>query len=163
MATLATFFRRSDFMAAERTMAMEAEAPNQLRGLPADSIYFYSKRIDNTRLVREADPKTRTDCWSTIATACVLAVLIGTAVSPRIGGILSGYQMEKLKTEQRELVDQRRMLEIEEAQMVTPARLDDLATGHKLAAPGPGQEMHLQPKDSSLAMNSPRTANSAQE
>ena len=111
MATLATFFRRSDFMAADTT-AIETAAPNRLRNLPADNIYFYSKRIDNSRLVREADPKTRTDCWSTIATACVLAALIGGAVSPRIGGILSGYQMEKLKTEQRELTDRRRVLQI---------------------------------------------------
>jgi hypothetical protein len=150
-------------MAADTT-AIETAAPNRLRNLPADNIYFYSKRIDNSRLVREADPKTRTDCWSTIATACVLAALIGGAVSPRIGGILSGYQMEKLKTEQRELTDRRRVLQIQEAQMVSPARLDELANGQRLTIPGPGQEMHLQPKDSpSLAMNVVRVANSAQE
>jgi hypothetical protein len=163
MATLATFFRRSDFMTADAT-AREVAAPNQLRNLPADNIYFYSKRIDNSRLVREVDSKTRSDCWSTIATACVLAGLIGAAVSPRIGGILSGYQMEKLKTEQRELTDRRRMLQIEEAKMVSPARLDVLAIGQKLAAPRPGQETHLQPKDSqSMAMNLVNATNSAQE
>ena len=151
-------------MTADTTTAVDAAAPNRLRNLPGDSIYFYSKRIDNSRLVREADPKTRTDCWSTIATACILAGLIGTAVSPRIGGILSGYQMEKLKAEQRELTDRRRVLQIEEAQMVSPSRLDELANGQKLTAPGPGQEMHLQPKDSSsVAMNLVRVANSAQE
>jgi hypothetical protein len=163
MATLATFFRRSDFMAADST-AMETPAPNRLRSLPADNIYFYSKRIDNSRLVREADPKMRTDCWSTIATACILAGLIGAAVSPRIGGILSGYQMEKLKAEQRELSDRRRMLQIEEAQMVSPGRLDELANRQKLSAPTPGQETNLQPKDSpSMALNIVHVANSAQE
>ena len=164
MATLATFFRRSDFMAADTTTAVEAADPNRLRSLPGDNIYFYSKRIDNSRLVREADPKTRTDCWSTIATACILAGLIGTAVSPRIGGILAGYQMEKLKVEQRELTDRRRVLQIEEAQMVSPSRLDELANGQKLAAPGPGQEMHLQPRDSSsMAMNVGRVTTSSRE
>ncbi len=153
MATLATFFRRSDFMAAESAMEREAADPYRLRSVPGDNIYFYSKRIDNSRLVREADPKTKAECWSTIATACVVAVLVGAAVSPHIGGILSGYQIEKLKTEQRQLVDERRMLAIEEAQMLSPARLDELATRQKLAAPAPGQEMHLQPNDTSLAMN----------
>lgn len=162
MATLATYFRRSDFMTAEGTMEIEQADPYRLRGLPADSLYFYSKRIDNSRLVREADPKTRTDCWSAIASACVIAVMIGTAVSPRVGGILSGYQTQKLRAEQRELTDKRRSLEIEEAQMLSPSRLDELASKQQLSAPGPGQEMHLQPKDSSLAMNVARPPISAQ-
>ncbi len=153
MATLATFFRRSDFMTAGNVKAIEVADPFQLRSVPGDSIYFFSKRIDNSRLVRQADPKTRTDCWSAIATASILAVIIGTAVSPRIGGILSGYQTEKLRTEQRELTDKRRMLEIEEAQMLSPARLEELAARQQLAVPGPGQEMHLQPRESSFAMN----------
>lgn len=163
MATLATFFRRSDFMTADSTTQVETAAPHRLRSLPGDSIYFYSKRIDNSRLVRQADPKTRGECWSTIATACVLAVLVGAAVSPRIGGILSGYRIEKLKAEQRVLVDERRMLEIVEAQMVSPARLDSLANGQKMTAPAPGQEMRLQPRNASMAMNVARVTNSAQE
>ena len=153
MATLATFFRRSDFMGVDATTAIQAVDPYQLRGMPADDIYFFCKRIDNSRLVRQADPKTRTDCWSTIATACILAITLGTVVSPRIGGVLSGYQMERLKTEKRELLDRRRTLEIQEARMLSPSRLGELAERQQLAAPGAGQEVHLQPKDSSFALN----------
>jgi hypothetical protein len=149
-------------MTAESTMEIERADPYRLRGLPADNLYFYSKRIDNSRLVREADPKTRTDCWSAIASACVIAVMIGTAVSPRVGGVLSGYETQKLRAEQRELNQKRRSLEIEEAQMLSPSRLDELAAKQQLAAPGPGQEMHLQPKDSSLAMNVAHPVISAQ-
>ena len=156
MATLATFFRRTDWMTADNTHEIESVDPFQLRSLPSDNIYFYSKRVDNSRLVRQAHPKTRTDCWSTIATACVLAALVGTAVSPRIGGVLSGYQIEKLKTENRELVEKHRVLLIEEAQMRSPSRLDQLASQQKLAAPGTGQEVHLQPRDSSFALNIPQ-------
>lgn len=162
MATVATFFRRSDYMEAEREIERETAAadPYRLRSLPADSVFFFSKRIDNSRLVREAEPKTRTDCWSAIATACVLAVMVGTAVSPRVGSVLAGMQVEKLKAEQRELLDQRRLVEIQEARILNSANLDQMATRHKLVAPAPGQEQHLQPRDSSLALNaSPSVVN----
>jgi hypothetical protein len=46
--------------------------------------------------------------------------------------------------------------------MLSPSRLDELAAKQQLAAPGPGQEMHLQPKDSSLAMNVAHPVISAQ-
>ena len=153
MATVATYFRRSEFMAAESTVAIESADQYRMRNLPGDNIYLFSKRIDNSRLVRETDPKTRTDCWSAIATATVLAVMLGTAVTPRIGGILSGIQAEKLKTDQQDLLTQRRMLEIQEARILSQSNLDKLAGKHKLIAPAPGQEQHLQPRDSAFAMN----------
>jgi hypothetical protein len=153
MATLATFFRRSDLIAAETTVQVSAADHFSLRGLPADDIYFFSKRIDNSRLVRQADPKMRTDCWSTIATACLLAITVATAVSPRIGNVLAGYRSERLRAEQRELLDKRRTLEIQEAQMLSPARLGELAASRKLMTPASGQEVQLQPKDASFALN----------
>jgi hypothetical protein len=153
MATVATFFRRSDYMEAEREIQRETADPYRLRNLPADSVFFFSKRIDNSRLVREAEPKTRTDCWSAIATACVLALMVGTAVSPRVGSVLAGMRVEKLKVEQRELLDQRRLVEIQEARILNSANLDQMASRQKLVTPAPGQEQHLQPRDASLALN----------
>jgi hypothetical protein len=79
--------------------------------------------------------------------------MLGTAVTPRIGGILSGIQAEKLKTDQQDLLTQRRMLEIQEARILSQSNLDKLAGKHKLIAPAPGQEQHLQPRDSAFAMN----------
>jgi hypothetical protein len=103
--------------------------------------------------VRETDPKTRTDCWSAIATATVLAVMLGTAVTPRIGGILSGIQAEKLKSDQQELLVHKRMLEIQEARILSQTNLNQMAAKRKLMTPAPGQEQHLQPHDSAFAMN----------
>jgi len=153
MASVATYFRRSEFLAAETTVETEAADQYRMRGLPGDNIYLFSKRIDNSRLVREADPKTRTDCWSAIVTATVLAVMLGTAVTPRIGGILSGIQAEKLKNDQQDLLLRRRMLEIQEARALSQSNLDQVAVRRKLLTPAPGQEQHLQPHDSALAMN----------
>ena len=59
MATLATFFKRSDAMGAraQRVAAVRAESdPFRLRALPNDDIYLHWKRIDNSRIVRQATP-----------------------------------------------------------------------------------------------------------
>jgi hypothetical protein len=149
-------------MAAETTMERETADPYGLRSLPADNVFFYAKRVDNSRLVRETEPKTRTDCWSAIATACVLAVMLGTAVSPRVGSVLAGMRVEKLKADQRELFDKRKLVEIQEARILNSAGLDQMAAKNKLAAPAPGQEQHLQPRDSSFAMNATPGAASGQ-
>ncbi len=155
MATVATSLRRPDFMAAETTAEIETADAFRLRSLPGDNLYLFSKRIDNSRLVRQANPKTRGDCWNAIATALVLAVMVATAVSPRVASVLTGYQTEKLKSENRELNEQRRNRLIAEARLLTPSRLDQLANARSLAVPGSGREQHLQPHESGMAMNVP--------
>ncbi len=63
MATLAAIFRRPGSEAAVRDLAScwTERQPDTytLRPLPCEDIYFYSKRIDNSRLVRQADPAAR--------------------------------------------------------------------------------------------------------
>ena len=50
--------------------------PFQLRTLPQEDVFFYCKKIDNSRLVREADPRARGACWSAIGAAGVVLVLL---------------------------------------------------------------------------------------
>jgi len=84
------------------------------------------------------------------------------AASPRIGNVMAGYTIERLKAEKTELTDQLRVVQIEEAEMLSPARLEELAAKGNLAAPAPGQEQHLQPKDSAFALNMKTSSVSAQ-
>ena len=66
MATLPAFLRRTDARAnsgAERTMeAVRTRNPYQLRALPQEDVFFFCKKIDNSRLIREPDPKAPTAC-----------------------------------------------------------------------------------------------------
>jgi len=69
MATLATFFtfKKSNAVALtlQRQDSIRAQSdPFMLRALPNDDIYFYAKKIDNSRMVRQADPAARSECWS---------------------------------------------------------------------------------------------------
>jgi len=146
MATLATFFKRSDAVAvgARRVGTVRAESdPFRLRALPNDGVYFYSKRIDNSRVVRQADPAARGECWSAVGAAAVLLMLGLSIIAPHVGSVLAGYKLEALKQERQALLDQRRELDVREASLLSPERLNDLAKARNLTSPAADQVIHL--------------------
>lgn len=157
MATLAMFFRRPLATPAASGAARYAPVPvddrYRLRALPNEDIFLYSKRIDNSRVVREADPTARGE-WSMIGTACALAVLLMGLSTPRVANIFAGYQLETLKQENQRLVDEQRDLDIVEARLSRQENLEALAKRRDLSAPTAAQIVHLDPKgDSKLALN----------
>ncbi len=159
MATLATFFRKTEALSSaepvSRRQALRVEPDTyRLRALPNEDVFFYCKPIDNSRVVREADPKARGECWSAIGAACVIAVLLTSVLIPTVATTLAGYKFQALKEEQQRLLNERRVLELEEARLLSPAHLEELARGRNMITPAPGQVIHLDPKaDGSLAMN----------
>jgi hypothetical protein len=162
MATLATFFRETSAKrssadtVAEGIVAVGAREDNGLlRALPHDDIYFYSKRIDNQRLVRQADPGSRGECWSAVGAAGVLLMLGASIIAPHVGAVLAGYRIEALKTERQSLLNQKRDLEVREAGLLSPARLNDLAKVRSLGSPSSSQVFHLEVPavDGSFARN----------
>ena len=128
--------------------------PFQLRALPHEDVYFYSKKIDNTRLVRDADPKARGACWSAIGAATLMVALLTGVLVPNGLSTLAGYKLESLRGEEQRLVDERRTLELQEAELLSPARLEKLARNQNLVTPQSGQVVHLDGNkpDSSVAM-----------
>jgi hypothetical protein len=169
MATTATFFRDTsarrrggaDTVAGERLDAVRAQEVHAqqdtflLRPLPNDSIYFYSKKIDNSRVVRQSDPEARGECWSAVGAAGVLLMLGASIIAPHVGSVLAGYKLEALKQERQSLIDQKRDLEVKEAGLLSPERLNDLARVRSLASPASGQVIHLDAPavDTSFARN----------
>jgi hypothetical protein len=161
MATLATYFRKDETViyseessaVAARPVARPAD-PYRLRALPNEDVYFFSKSIDNSRLLKQKDPRAAKECWSTIGVFAVLAVLLAGALAPSVGGTFAGYQLQALKQERQRLIDERSSLEVEEAVLLSPERLEKLARAQKLLEPAPGQVVHLDPHaDGSLALN----------
>lgn len=153
MATPATIFRRTDAMAAgaeraallSRPMAAaRAESdPFRLRPLPNDSVYFYSKRIDNSRVVRQADPAAAGECWSAVSAAAVLLMIGASIIAPNVASVLAGYKVEALKQEYQSLLDRKRDLDVREAALLSPERLNELAKAQQLASPAASQIYHL--------------------
>jgi hypothetical protein len=130
-----------------------ARDPYQLRVLPCEDVFFYSKKIDNSRLVRQPDPRAPGTCWSFIGAAFLALALLTGVLAPGAASTLAGYRLEALRAEERHLLDQRRVLEVREAEMVSPGRLEILAKGQNLVIPAAGQTVRLESKDGKMAMN----------
>jgi len=141
MATMPTLFRKTDKPMPPR-LRVEKD-PYRLRALPQDDVFFYCKKIDNSRLVREPDPKSGNACWSAIGVAAILLVLCTGVLAPSVAGTLAGYKLEALKAEERQLLDERRTLELREAELLSPERLEKLAERQNLVTPKSGQVVRL--------------------
>jgi hypothetical protein len=158
MATLPKVFRRSEMEltgtspeVARRPAAMRN--PYALRPLPQADVFFYSKKINNSRLVREPDPQARGACWSAIGVACMVLAGFAGVLAPTVANTLAGYKLEALRAEERKLLDERRTLELQEAELLSPDRLERLAKGQNLVTPSSGQVVHLDSReDGAVAM-----------
>jgi hypothetical protein len=125
----------------------------ELRPFPLEDVFFYCKKIDNSRLVREDDPKAHGACWSAIGAAAAIVALLTGALVPSVANTVAGYKLEALRAEERKLMDERRTLDLEEARLLSPDRLEKLAQQHHLVTPANGQVFHLNGKsDSKLAL-----------
>ena len=157
MATMPVFFRRTDapaYSEARRPVPVRAaRSPFELRALPQEDVFFYCKKVDNTRLVREHDPQAHGACWSAVGGAAVVLALLGGVLFPNVATRLEGYKLEALRSEERRLIDEKRELELKEAELLSPDRLERLARQQNLVTPSNGQVVHLDgTPDGSVAM-----------
>jgi cell division protein FtsL len=154
MATLPAYFRRTSETGLPALSDTQPERdPFQLRALPQEDVFFYCKRIDNSRLVREPDPQARGACWSAIGAACFLLVVLTSVLVPNVASTLAGYKLQALRVEERQLQAEKRTLDLQEAELVSPQRLGKLAQEQNLVTPFPGQVVHLNGKgDGAVAM-----------
>jgi hypothetical protein len=161
MATQATSYDRFEAAAelevgARQRPRKEKADPYRLRPLPNESIYFYRKAIDNSRVVRQADPQARSRCWRWIATATASTMFLFALLWPNVCGLLAGYQIESLKVEQQRLFAEKAELEVAEARLLSPERLERMAQTQEFIDPTPEQVVFLHPKaDGALALNVP--------
>jgi len=157
MATRAMFFKRSDQPAAPVGGETWASGPDsfKLRPLPSEDVYFFIKRIDNSRVAREADPAARRRAWQAgmkgIAAAGILILLL----MPRALEMVAGYRIHALAAEHDRLVNQKAVIALQEAQLESPERLQQLAGQLRLVNPDPRHVVMLNSAktDSALAMN----------
>ena len=129
-------------------------ASYRLPPIPNEEIYLYRKPIDNSGVVRQSDPKARARCWRWVATATAVTVLLAGMLWPGAHALLAGYQIESLKATQQTLRAELASLELEEARLLSPEKLDEMAREQQLIDPAPDQIVQLAPApDGSLARN----------
>jgi len=164
MATLATWWNRwaakeSGDAAAAEEYVRATDGAGRLRPLPNEDVYFFVKRIDNSHVVRAADPTAGRTCWKFIGAAGLVTILLIGLFLPSAYGLLAGHDVEALKAEQRKLLDERATLDLGEARLLDPARLQELARTEQLVEPAAGRVIYLNPEtEGTLAMNAPAGA-----
>ncbi len=160
MATRAAFFKRADQPAAPAGGETWASGPTsfQLRPLPSEDVYFFVKKIDNSRIVREADPAARRRAWAAGLKGAAVAGLLILLLMPRALDMVAGYRIHALTAEHDRMVTQKTVIELEEARLRSPERLQQLAGELRLVTPDPKRVVMLNSPqtDSQLAMNGAR-------
>ena len=116
-----------------------------MRALPFEDVYFRPKKMDNSKLVREADPRAGSACWTVIGVACLMLAFLGGVLAPSVANTVAGYKLESLRVEAQKLADERRTLELQEAQLLSPGAAGPAGAGtaprHSVRQPGsaPGE------------------------
>jgi hypothetical protein len=155
MATLANLFDRFTTTAAasnaEAASRVATDNAYRLRPLPNEDVYFFVKRIDNSRVVREANPRENATGWKFLGGACAAAALLIGTLLPSAYGLLASHQLHSLQVENQRLITERATLELDEARLLSPERLEELARMQKFVDPTPEKVVYLPSKDESLA------------
>lgn len=116
-----------------------------------EDIYFYVKRIDNASIVREADPSARGTCWKLIGTVVAAVVLLIGVLLPSAYGLLAGYQIQSLRKEAQRLSTEQATLELAEARLLSPERMEELARAQHFIDPAPQTVVYLEDQKGALA------------
>lgn len=156
MATLATaldkLFENQNNRAATATRPGQASAA--VRPFANEDIFFHVKRIDNSRVVRAADPQARQDCWKMIGSVVAAAVLLIAVLLPGAYSLLAGYQIQTLRQEAHKLANEQASLELKEAELLSPARMEELARDQQFVDPPPQKVVYLDGQgDAQVAQN----------
>lgn len=155
MATLADVWSRMFAQGMERAAeaARGGNSSARLRAFANEDILFYVKRHDNRTVVRAADPAARGRCWKLIGSVVGAAVLLIGVLLPSAYGLMAGYQIQSLRREGQRLATDQASLELREAQLLSPARIQELARQQEFVDPAPAKVLYLDGAQSALAMN----------
>jgi cell division protein FtsL len=100
---------------------------------------FFAKHIDNSRIVKADDPERRREMRSFTIAMTMFFVLTMVYVWQHFSAIEVGYRVEAQKIQVEQLQEKNRQLELSEAQLSDPGRIDKIAKQLGLDAPQPGQ------------------------
>jgi hypothetical protein len=156
MATLATaldkLFENQNNRAGAAVHRGEASA--LVRPFANEDIFFHVKRIDNSRVVRAADPEARQACWKMIGSVVAAAVLLIAVLLPGAYSLLAGFQVQTLRQEAHKLANEQASLELREAELLSPARMEELARDQQFVDPPSQKVVYLDGQgDAQVAQN----------
>jgi hypothetical protein len=124
-----------------RGVVPAAERRSLWAGTP--EIYF-SKAIDNSRLVKVEDPRRNREMKQFCTAMAFLFLLVFTYAWQHFKAIEYGYQIESAKRELAVITEMNHALRLEDASLRDPERIDLLARRMGLVPPEPGQVIRME-------------------
>lgn len=126
---------------AERNAELMAQQAQRRRRVRTPEFYF-ARHIDNTRLVKAADPVRAREMRVFSVAAAALFSLIMVYGLQHFSAIESSYRVESEKQALEQLREQNRQLRLSEAELTQPGRIDQMAHQYGLVEPQPGQVIY---------------------
>jgi cell division protein FtsL len=127
------------------------ETQRRARRGPTPEVFF-TKHIDNSRIVKADDPERRREMRTFSAVMSVLFVLVMVYVWQHFSAIEIGYHVEAQKAQVGQLQEENRQLRLSEAQLTDPGRIDRIARQLGLDEPQPGQVVRPEGGDPNAAV-----------
>lgn len=100
---------------------------------------YFTKRIDNSRVVKVTDPKRRREMLTFGITLGMLFLLVMVYLWQHFSAIEYGYKIEQLKLERDTISESNRALSLEEASLKDLPRIDRMARELGMQRPIDGQ------------------------
>lgn len=106
---------------------------------------FFARNIDNSRLVKVADPARSREMAVFAVSLALLFLMFMVYGLQHYKAIEYGYKNEALCSQREALIESNRQLKLEEASLREPARIDELAHQMGLQSPIAGQVLRMEP------------------
>ena len=105
---------------------------------------YFTKAIDNSRLVRVTDTKRSREMTQFACALALLFLLVMVYAWQHFSAIEYGYRIEAMKSQRESMVETNRALRLEEASLRDPQRIDMLARAMGLQTPKAGQVVRIE-------------------
>jgi len=102
---------------------------------------FWVKRIDNTRLCRQRDPGFLRETSALIAGTLVCLTVVLFCAWMQFEAVHAGYRLEELRAQHDKVLEWNRNLRLEQAALLDPMRIDQLARNRLGLAEPPAHQL----------------------
>ncbi len=122
-----------------------------------EGVVLLGKSVDNSRVVRQVDPRSRREIWVLILLVALLAAGLGLYAWPALEIRRAGQDSVDLYREKERLLEEKRKLQLERAALENLTRVEAIATRELgLHPPAPDQSIVVElpkplPKDTTIA------------
>lgn len=117
----------------------------QVRPLPNEHIFLWVRSVDNSKVMPQAEPRSTRAAWKSIAASLAFVGAFFLLLLPVALNVHAGYRLHALELEQERLRNERALLEQQEATLLSPERLAELAEMQALVDPAPEELAPLPP------------------